>query len=186
MMVRIMIVALLIGSAVLGWFVWEQHKEIQRYTEALKPDGFVERTVEKIQKKAFVYTQYKERSATEGIKGAGDTGSIAQYVRNYAQDERVLWGGVSIGAAKEKTATVGSKSYLDTSYTVTPQEKDKSFDRHRIANFFYLLEKGSRKMRITDLEIKTAGKTPRPEAIPQDLYDVEFTLTVRERQGSKR
>lgn len=186
MMVRIMIVALLIGSAVLGWMAWEQHNEIKRYEEALQPNGYVEKTVERIQKKAFQYTQYKERSETEGVKGGGDSGSIAKYVRERAQDRNVLWGGVSIGAAKEKGATVGKKSYMDTSYKVTPQEKDQAFDRHRIANFFYLLEKDSRKLKITEVEIKTAGKAPRPEDIPQDLYDVEFTLTVRDRTDSKR
>ncbi|QDV05086.1 hypothetical protein Poly30_05810 [Planctomycetes bacterium Poly30] len=186
MMVRIMIVVLLIGSIVLGWMDWQQYQEIQRYEDALKPNGEIEKTVERIQMKAFKYTQYKERSATEGVKGAGDSGSIATYVRERAQDGRVLWGGVQVGAAKEKAATVGKKTYMDTSYKVTPQEKDQSFDRHRIANFFYLLEKDSRKLKITDLDIKTAGKAARPEEIPRDAYDVEFTLTIRERKDSKR
>ncbi|MFT6109837.1 MAG: hypothetical protein ACJA2W_002760 [Planctomycetota bacterium] len=181
MMVRIMIVALLLGSAFLGWRAWEQHGEINRYEAALAPKGLVEKTVERIQKKAFIYTQYKERSANEGIKGGSDTGSIAKYIREHAQDSRVLWGGVSIGAAKEKGATVGKKNYTDTSYKITPQEKDQSHNRQRIANFFYLLEKDSRKLKITDLEFRSAGKS-KPEEVPNDLYDVELTLTVRERK----
>ena len=147
MMVRIMIVALLIGSAVLGWFVWEQRGEIDRYKEALAPGGLVEKTVERIQRGAFQYTQYKERSSTEGVKGAGDQGSIAEYVRGLAQSSKVQWGGIKIGAAKPKTATVGSKTYKDTTVKITPQEKDQTYDRHRIANYFYLLEKDSRKLK---------------------------------------
>lgn len=185
MMVRIMIVALLIGSAFLGWRAWEQQGEINRYEEALKPNGLVEKTVERIQRKAYQYTQYKERSATEGVKGAGDEGSIAEYVRGHAQGAKVQWGGVKIGKAKEKIASIGKKSYKDTSYKVTAQEKDQTYDRHRIANLFYLLEKESRKVKITDINLSTAGKTLSHE-IPNDAYDVDFTLTVRERAESKR
>ena len=185
MMVRIMIVALLIGSAFLGWRAWEQHGEITRYEEALAPGGFVEKTVENIQRKAYQYTQYKERSATEGVKGSGDQGSIAEYVRRHAQGSKVQWGGVKVGKAKEKVVSLDGKSYKDTSFKVTAQEKDETYDRHRIANFFYLLEKESRKLKITDISLSTAGKTLSHE-IPNDAYKVEFTLTTRERAAQKK
>lgn len=184
MMVRIMIVALLIGSAFLGWRAWEQHGEIKRYEEALKPNGFVEKTVESIQSRAYQYTQYKERSAAEGVKGSGDVDSISGFVRKHAQGANVQWGGVKVGKAKEKISTVNKKSYKDTSYKVTPQEKDQTYDRHRIANLFYLLESKSRKLKITDIDISVAGKTLAHE-IPADAYDVDFTLTVRERADKK-
>ncbi len=185
MMVRIMIIALLIGSAFLGWRAWEQQSEINYYEDALKPNGLVEKTVESIQSRAYMYTQYKERSVNEGVKGAGDEDSISVYVRKHAQGDKVRWGGVKVGKAKESIVTVGKKSYKDTSYKMTPQEKDQTYDRHRIANLFYLLEKESRKVRVTDIDIKVAGKTL-PHEIPSDAYDVDFTLTVRERSESKR
>ena len=185
MMVRIMIVALLLGSIFLGWRAWNQNAEIQRYEEALAPGGLVEETVEDIQRMAFQYTQYKERAATEGVKGSGDEGSIAEYVRGHAQGSKVQWGGVKIGAAKARTTSVGSKQYKDTTYKVTPQEKDQTYDRHRIANLFYLLEKESRKLKITAIDIKVADKTL-PHEIPNDAYDVDFSLTVRERAEKKK
>ncbi len=180
MMVRIMIVALLIGSAVLGWLVWEQKAEIQRYEDALLPNGQIEKAVERIQKKAFLYTQYKERSQTEGIKGGEIDQSIAQYVRRIAQSPQVLWGGVSIGKPSHKTVKIGKKQYEDTTYKIESQERGQAFDRGRIANNFFLLEKDSRKMKVTALTIKAIGKT-KPHEIPQDKYDVTFSVTVRDR-----
>lgn len=185
MMVRIMIVVLLLGSAVLGWLAWENSAEIKRYEEALRPNGVVEKTVEQIQKNAFLYTQYKERAAIEGIKGDGGDDSIAGYVRGQAQDSHVLWGGVSVGAGKPKDTKIDKKTYLDTRYRVEAQEKDRAYSRNQIANFFYLLERDSLKMKITDLTIKSSGKTQAHE-IPQDQYDVDFTVTVRTRKESKR
>ncbi len=185
MMVRIMIVALLLGSIFLGWRAWTQHNEIQRYEEALAPGGLVEKTVERIQRRAFQYTQYKRRSATEGVKGAADQGSIAEYVRGHAQGSKVQWGGVKISAAKSRTTTVDKKQYKDTTYKVTAQEKDQTYNRLRIANLFYLLEQKSRKLKITDISITVADKTL-PHEIPNDAYDVDFALTVRERAASKK
>lgn len=184
MMVRIMIVALLLGSIFLGWRAWNQNAEIKRYEEALAPGGLVEDTVEDIQRMAYQYTQYKERSATEGVKGSADESSIAEYLRGHAQGSKVQWGGVKIGAAKGRTTTVKKKQYKDTTYKVTPQEKDQTYDRHRIANYFYLVEKESRKLKITDIDIKVAGKTL-PHEIPNDAYDVDYSVTTRERMDKK-
>ncbi|MEM8709537.1 MAG: hypothetical protein AAGG01_01180, partial [Planctomycetota bacterium] len=80
---------------------------------------------------------------------------------------------------------VGKKTYIDTSYRVEPQEKDQTFDRKRIANFFHLLERDSRKVKITEIDLRVDGKVD-AHAIPNDRYDVEFTLTVRGRDEKKK
>lgn len=185
MMVRIMIAVLLIGSCVLAWLDWQQYQEIQELEAALEPGGRVEQTVEDIQRNAFTYTQYKERAASEGVKGSGDEASIAKYVRGFAQSNDVLWGGVSIGPGKPRPSKVGKKTYIDTTYRIEPQEKGQTFDRRRIANFFHLLERDSRKVKITEIDLRADGKVDAHE-IPNDRYDVEFALTVRGRDEKKR
>ena len=56
-MVRVMIVLLLAGSAVLGWIAYKQTQEIERYETALVEGGEVDETIRSIQEKAFKYNQ---------------------------------------------------------------------------------------------------------------------------------
>ncbi len=183
-MVRVMIVLLLLGSGVLGWIAFQQQKEIERLDSALAKGGDVEKLVQRIQMRAHQYTQYNSRKKDEGVQGTANESSIAVYVRKWAQDPNVLWGNLTINKASDSTVDVDGKRYSDTNYRIQTRDKNAWFDRNRIANFMYILESKSRKVKVTELNITAAEKADDHE-VPQDKWDVDFMLTVRERSAGR-
>ena len=175
-MVRIMIALLLVGSAVLGYLVMGQRKVIDELSAALEPGGEIESLAEDILGYSHLYTAYKERSAREGVKDNDEKG-VQTYVREIALRPRVLWGNVRIPNPTERQRVQG---YNDRAYRLTPQEKGASFDRNRIANFLYLLEYESRKLRVTNIDLKVAERIDKHE-VPKDRWAVDVTVTMRER-----
>ncbi len=176
-MIRIMIGLLLAGSAFLGWQAMQQRETIARYEAAVAEGGDAERLAQRILRSAFSYTQYKERSAKEGVKGDG-ADQVNSYIFAVAADPNVLWGNPKIEKPRETSPLSG---YTDLVYKIRPAENNAWFDRARIANFFYLLESRSRKLRITNIDLRTADKKVKPHEIPEDRWFVELSVTMRER-----
>lgn len=176
-MIRIMIGLLLAGSAFLGWQATQQRATIARYEAAVSEGGEAEQLSQRILRSAYSYTQYKERSAKEGVKGDG-ADQVNSYVFGLAADPNVLWGNPKIEKPREQERL---KGYTDYTYAIKPAEKDAWFDRNRIANFFFLLEKNSRKLRITSIDLRTAQKNLATHEIPEDRWYVDLSVTMRER-----
>ncbi|MEC8496092.1 MAG: hypothetical protein VXZ39_14270 [Planctomycetota bacterium] len=175
-MVRIMIVLLVLGSSFLGWKVLEQREEISLYESAMAPGGQVEQDMTVIQDAAYKYTSRNKLKEQEGIKGdITDQGSIAEYVRRLCQGDNVQWGAVSIGKARDAP---NLKGYTDFTYTVEHSDKKDAVGRGNIANLFWLLERGSSKLKVTEIHIDAAGKS-KPHEIPEDSWNVDFEVTVR-------
>lgn len=182
-MVRIMIVLLLLGSAFLGWRAYTQDKEIKRYEAALAPGGEVDATIEKIQKKAFLYTSYTERQLNEGMKGASDDqDSVDTYLRRKAQGDRVEWGNIKIDKPKPQYNREG---YVDYTYRVTHQDGKMRVSKKRIANMLFTIERDSRKMKVTRLSVRT-GDSYKDEDIPEDSWRVDFDVSLRERNKKRK
>ncbi|MEM9379008.1 MAG: hypothetical protein AAGB93_03585 [Planctomycetota bacterium] len=171
-----MIALLLVGSAVLGYLIMGQKKVIDELSAALEPGGEIESLAEDILGYSHLYTAYKERSAREGVKDNDEKG-VQTYVREIAQRPRVMWGNVRIPNPTERQRLQG---YNDRAYRLTPQEKGMAFDRPRIANFMYLLEFESRKLRVTNIDLKVAERVDKHE-VPEDKWAVDLTVTMRER-----
>ena len=176
-MIRIMIGLLLAGSAFLGWQATQQRETIARYEAAVAEGGAAEKLAQRILRSAFSYTQYKERSAKEGVKGDG-ADQVNSYIFAIAANPKVLWGNPKIEKPRDSSPLPG---YTDLTYKITPAEKDAWFDRARIANFFYLLESRSRKLRITSIDLRTAEKKVKPHEVPEDRWAVDLSVTMRER-----
>ncbi len=175
-MVRIMIVLLVLGSGFLGWKVFEQREEINLYQSAMAPGGQVEQDMTVIQDAAYKYTSRRKLKEQEGIKGdVTDQGSIAEYVRRLCQGDNVQWGAVSIGKARDSN---NLKGYTDFTYGVEHSDKKDAVGRGNIANLFWLLERGSSKLKVTEIHIDAVGKS-KPHEIPEDSWNVDFEVTVR-------
>lgn len=184
-MVRIMIILLVLGSGYLGWRAWEQHKQIEQYEIAMADGGQVDKDIAQIQKLAFSYTNLMRMNAQEGIKGdPTEQSSISQYVREVAQRDDVQWGAVSVGSPKSSPVKIGNTQYEDTTYRVEHSDSKDIVGRGNIANLFWLLERGSTKLKVTRIEVTPANKAKENE-IPDDEWDVEFDVTVRRPVGKK-
>lgn len=178
-----MIVLLLLGSGVVGWLVWERQKEIQAYELAMAEGGEVEQLMIKAVKRARKYTNDKKREASEGIKGSlDDEESVPSYIRSTAQDSYVRWGAVTIGKPKPKDNV---KGFDDVVYSVKQSDKDDTVMRGKIANLFYKLETLSRKLKVTDIDLRL-GDNVKDEEVPVDEYNVDFEVTVRKKKDEKK
>ncbi|MEM6671654.1 MAG: hypothetical protein AAF726_02350 [Planctomycetota bacterium] len=173
-----MIGLLLAGSLVLGWQAMKQQRVIDEYEAALRPGGEVEKLAEGILKRAYQYTEYKERSANEGVKG-DRADSVSTYVFELAARPRVQWGNLDI--AKPRT-TPAIDGFEDTNYRITPKDKNAQFERAKIANFLYLLEEESRKLKITEIDLRIADRKVKDHEVPADRWSVDLTVTVRDRK----
>ena len=181
-MIRIMIGLLLAGSVFLGWRALQQQEVIDRYEAAVAEGGQVAQLAQNILKRAYLYSAYKERSAKEGVKGDG-ADQVNSYVFEIAARRQVLWGNPKI---EKPTTSTNLQGYKDTVYGIRPAENNTWFDRNRIANFFYLLESESRKLRITSVDLRAAQKNLKPHEIPEDRWLVDLKVTMRERDERGR
>ena len=66
-------------------------------------------------------------------------------------------------------------------------DKKDAVGRGNIANLFWLLERGSSKLKVTEIHIDAVGKS-KPHEIPEDSWNVDFEVTVRvpEESGRRR
>lgn len=178
-----MIVLLLLGSGVVGWLVWERQQEIQAYESAMAEGGEVEFNMVKIVNAAREWSTSKKSLDAEGIKGnLDDEEAVPTYIRGIGQDSYVRWGGVTIGKPKAKDNV---KGFDDVVYTVKQSDKDDAVSRNKIANLFYQLESKSRKLKVTDIDIRLSDSV-KDEEIPVDLYNVDFEVSIRKRDPKKK
>ncbi|MFT7677550.1 MAG: hypothetical protein ACI8QC_001528 [Planctomycetota bacterium] len=192
---RLIIVVCLIGSGVLGMQVFERQQMISDYREKLglddtgqfvpptagviSGDSWVAKKVRSIQQLGQDFTSRMEELEGEGLKGQG---SPQTYIRSIANKPRVALGGLSIQPRTQK-----QRGYDDNKYTIVPTSDDQSrdkptFQRTQIANFLYSLEQGSRKIKVTALDIHPPGSRDF-ETFPSDRW--EFTCEVTERVETK-
>ena len=192
---RLIIVVCLIGAGVLGVQVFERQKMILDYREKLslddqgqfvRPTGvvpsgssWVEKKVRSIQQLGQDFTSRMEELEGEGLKGQD---SPQTYIRSIANKSRVLLGGLSIQPRSQQ-----QRGYEDNKYSILPTSDDKSrdkptFQRTQIANFLYSLEEGSRKIKVTALDIHPPGRRDF-NGFPSDRW--EFTCEVTERVETK-
>lgn len=192
---RLIIIVCLIGSCVLGMQVFERQKMIIDYREKLGLDdkgqfvlptggvvsgsSWVEKKVRSIQQLGQDFTSRMEELEGEGMKGQD---SPQTYIRTIANKSRVALGGLSIQPRSQQ-----QRGYEDNKYTILPTNDDKSrekptFQRTQIANFLYSLEEGSRKIKVTALDIHPPGRRDFNE-FPSDRW--EFTCEVTERVETK-
>ena len=113
----------------------------------MAPGGQVEQDMTVIQDAAYKYTSRKKLKEQEGIKGdVTDQGSIAEYVRRLCQGDNVRGRGLD-----RQGARCGNlKGYNDFTHKVDHSDKKDAVGRGNIANFFWLLERGSSKLKVTD------------------------------------
>ena len=188
---RLIILLCLVGTAVLGWMVFERQKQINDYQARLGLDeefvfrpavdgmnatqSWVEKKVRSIQQLGNDYTAKMKQLEGEGLKGQDTPQS---YIRSIAANRRVALGSLVITPRERE-----NRGYTDKTYAIQPNSTDNSrakpsFQRTQIANFLWSLEEGSARVKVTGLEIRTPGRRDF-EVHPSDMW--EFTCELTER-----
>lgn len=179
-MIRAMILILLAGSAYLGWNYTQQKATLERYEAALAPDGEIEQLMRQTQSQAYRYAQLQKLSERGGKRiDAGDEGSVFTKVQTIAQMQNVAFGSIKVQKPRRKENVDG---FVDTTYSIEHTDSKQFVDRARIANLFYQLEQSHRSLKVTGVTVKTGARNPSASEPPEDLWDVEFDLTIREKE----
>lgn len=165
-----------VGSAVLGYFVWEKQKEVEVYRDAVQSQALAKGVFSNVTK-ARELDELMETASREAF--GNSAGDLELYINTAAQNPLVKVGLVDIGAPDEDEVVPG---LVDVKFKVQPARSGKeSFQLAEISNFAYELEQGMRAVKVTRLEIK-----PGPENKGRKEHDVlanrwDFELEARVR-----
>ena len=171
---RAIILVAVVGSLAFAFLGWRQMQKLDELRDNLDKD--VPKLVKEVESLGRKHTQLtKAKNADELVAEK----NVESYIRKAREADSVEIGEVDI---KTTPTTVG-KGIIDKRYRITPHEKDKQFQRSRIANFLYKLEADSRRVRLTDISLDLAEKKRvRPAEIPEDFWTYDIELTSRQRE----
>ena len=190
---RLIILVSLVGAGVFGYLAYGRYQRVLDYRErlGLNSDGvfvpaeegrpetmsWIEKKVRSIQGLGHDYAEKNRQLAGEGLNGEE---SPMTYIRSQAVKENVSMGSVSINPD-----TRPQRGYTDHIYTIVPESDGRNnkptFERTKIANFLFSLENGSSRVKVTALEMRSAGK-PDFEQYHNDLWQFNCKLTERVKQ----
>lgn len=171
---RLIILVALVGSVIFGVLGWRQSQKLAEMRDNLDRD--VPKLVKEVESLGRKHTQLtKAKNADELVAEK----NLESYIRRAGGADSVEIGEVDI---KPSTQTV-AKNVVDKKYRISPHEREKQFQRSRIANFLYKMESDSRRVRLTDISLDLAEKKRvRPAEIPEDYWTYDVELTSRQRE----
>ncbi|MEO0650296.1 MAG: hypothetical protein AAFZ65_06425 [Planctomycetota bacterium] len=167
---RFVILATFLGSAAMGYLLYQQSQELDAVQGAL---ARAPQRLQKLQGQALQVSELLRQTVDEGLGRQADP---EDYIRQIARDKDVEAGSVEV-----KPDDNEGPGYRDNVFKILP-ERDKSFSLGKIANFMYLLESRSRRVRVTEVEIKPMGKRGMKEhdVLPGE-WTFELEMTTREK-----
>jgi hypothetical protein len=162
----------IVGSIALAAIGWRQHKQLTELRENLADD--TPKLVRELMRLGHQHTQLKRTASKEGLNAQAD---FATYIKNAANKD-----GVEIGEIKLNNSSPDrSKGIVDNTYSILPSDRDRRYERYRIANFLYALESASHRVKVTRVKMNMAEKTLKPHSIPDDAWTFEAAVTSRQR-----
>ncbi len=138
-------------------------------------DVDVPRMAQDIQVQSRRYTALYAEAEREGLKGQDDPQT---YFRSLAAHQKVVLGGINID---QLPTTYPSKGVMDKKYKIEPQSADRRFDRKNIANFMWLIEEQSRRVRVTSISLKRE-RNLKPFEVGPDRWEWRIEVTSRQKE----
>ncbi len=135
----------------------------------------VPRTAQDIQVQSRRYSALYDEAEREGLKGQEDPQT---YFRSLAAHSKVVLGGINIDKLPTNSP---SKGVIDIKYKIEPQSAERRFDRKNIANFMWLIEEQSRRVRVTSVHMKREGNF-KPFEIGPDRWEWRIEVTSRQKE----
>lgn len=166
---RWVILAMLLTSAVLGWFVYQKTTRLREVETELTR---VPSLVKEIQQLALRLDALQGLADKEGLIGETDP---EYYIQRIAALDNVQIGATSINPSVFQTF----RGVEDHKYMIRPQDKSRRYKRVRIGNFLYKLEEESRKVKVTGIELTPTARIKKGE-IGDDNWTFEVELTSRQ------
>lgn len=169
---RAIILLSVIGSVFLAYHGWTTQERLDEYSASLRTQ--VPMMVQEIQQKAALHT--KLMSNKEGDQLVREK-SLESYIQSMAGKRETEIGNVNITSREDKS-TAG---VVDHTYRIIPADRTRAYDLGQVGNYFYYLEKFSRRVRVTDIKISMLNSRVRPHEVPDDQWTFEGAVTSREK-----
>ncbi len=173
---RSVILVSFVGSAVLGYFVWQKKGEVDIYRTAINAKDMEIGVFNNVAKA-------RELEALMSAAGRGNFGSSAsdleQYITNAALNPKVKVGKIDIGAPDEDEVVDG---LVDVKFKIEPSRTGKdSFQLAEISNFAFELEQGHPLLKVTRLKITPANsnKGRKEHDVLDNRWNFELEARVR-------
>jgi len=168
---RWIVVLSILASIGLGVFGWKLHERRLQLEGALVTD--VPKTAQDIQVASRRYSRLYKEFEREGLKAQDNP---EQYIRSLASNPKVGLGSVNVLSKKDTRAN----NVADLKFTITPLESKAAHNRDRIANYMWLLEQESRRVRVTSISLDQKGKFE-PWETGNDQWEWEIEVTSRQK-----
>jgi len=170
---RWIIILSLLGSIGLGVFGFKLRQQRLDLKQAL--DTKVPLLAVEILKLSREYTSLAKEASREGLKAQADPQT---YIREISARVAVEVGQIDIGTPNPTTPARG---VIDRKFVIRPSSRDRAEQRLRIANFCYILEKESRRVKVTRIHLDPEQKNLKPHEISNDLWRWEIDVTSRQK-----
>jgi hypothetical protein len=171
---RAIILLSIVGSVALAWIGWQRSSDLADMRARLDRD--VPKLVTEIQQLSKQHTQlYREREG-EGLKGQTDPET---YIVNVAAADKVEVGQLKLTPLESSSQ---ARNVVDKKYRIQPSNRDRTFQRSRVANFLYMLERESRRIKVTQAKFEIADPNrTKAEDVPKDEWKFEAEVTSRQK-----
>jgi hypothetical protein len=169
---RAIILFAVVGSIALAVNGWSLHKRLADLRDDLTVDA--PKLTKELMRLGHQHTQLQRTKSKEGL---GPQTDFQTYIRTAANKD-----GVEIGEVKLiETLTPRSQGVADKVMSITPSDRERKYERYRIANFLYSLERDSRRVKVTHVKMNVSEKNLKYHEIPEDLWTFEAAASSRER-----
>jgi hypothetical protein len=172
---RVVIIGSFIGAAVLGYFVWQQQAALSDVERVL---GSAPMKVRELQSQAMQIAELERQAQAEGLGRQSDP---EYYIRSLARDSNVGVGEVDVSPREKRGA-----GFRDTIFDITPDKRSgRTYSLGQIANYMYLLESKSRRVRVTSVSISpVSAKSKREHEVLTGEWTFGLSMTTREKLDS--
>jgi len=165
-----------VGSLALGFVGWKQQQQLAELKDDLSVDA--PKLVRDLMRLGHQHTALKRSAGKEGLNAQSDFGT---YITSAANKD-----GVDLGEIKLNSSIVPRvKGVTDITYNIVPADREHHFERYRIANFLYALERDSHRVKVTRIKMNVAENNVKPHEIPDDTWTFEAAVTSRQRAEEK-
>jgi len=170
---RWVILVTFLGSAILGWFVYDlKSKQAQLEEDARRAPQVMT---------GLIAAAHRLESLIEIASDRKDLENINTYITSTAASGEIQLGPVDINST---TDDYGS-GYEDEVYRIKPprQVRQPQYSRTKLANFAYMLERGT-SLRVTRLRMFTPNHARfSPHEVGPDLWNFEMEVRQRKRKA---
>ena len=170
---RVVILVGLLGSGVLGYFVYERTERLSQLERNLAQAPGMVTT---IQAYALELNDLQKQAKNDKFNGIEDAES---YIRTIAAMKDVGIGQVTTTRRERPRG----KGVRDDIVGIDPSVKTRAYTRSQIGNFLYKLEADSPRVKVTSFTLTPMGKVKAGEIGPDEWkFEAELTSRTRDKE----